>query len=241
MKTPLNKKSSREEIRLRFDNDVERFSNLKTGQQAVIDAPLMMELITSAAIASSSKIDNVLDIGCGAGNNTLKLLQHISPLNCDLLDLSQPMLARAVDRISKINSGTIRTFVGDMRTIELPEENYDIIIAAAVLHHLREDSDWEQMFARLYSLTAPGGSVWISDMVFHENVFIQKFMWDRYGEYLQNLGGKEYRAKVFQYIDKEDSPRSIFYQMELLKKVGFGQVELLHKNSCVAAFGAIKN
>jgi len=26
----------------------------------------------------------------------------------------------------------------------------------------------------------------------------------------------------------------------LLKKVGFGHIELLHKNSCFAAFGAIK-
>jgi tRNA (cmo5U34)-methyltransferase len=45
MKRSLNKKSSVEEIKERFDNDVERFSNLETGQQAVVDAPIMLELI----------------------------------------------------------------------------------------------------------------------------------------------------------------------------------------------------
>ena len=40
------KKSTVEEIRKRFDADVERFSQLDTGQQAVIDAPLMLELIS---------------------------------------------------------------------------------------------------------------------------------------------------------------------------------------------------
>ncbi|MEM7336054.1 MAG: class I SAM-dependent methyltransferase, partial [Chloroflexota bacterium] len=30
------------------------------------------------------------------------------------------------------------------------------------------------------------------------------------------------------------------YQLDLLKQVGFSQVELLHKNSAFAAFGAIK-
>ena len=39
MKTPFDKKSSVREIKERFDADVERFSNLETGQQAVIDAP----------------------------------------------------------------------------------------------------------------------------------------------------------------------------------------------------------
>ena len=32
-------KSTVEEIRQRFDKDVERFSNLETGQSATIDAP----------------------------------------------------------------------------------------------------------------------------------------------------------------------------------------------------------
>jgi len=42
------------------------------------------------------------------------------------------------------------------------------------------------------------------------------------------------------YIDKEDSPRSVTYQIGLMRKVGFTSVEVLHKNSCFAAFGGIK-
>ena len=57
---------------------------------------------------------------------------------------------------------------------------------------------------------------------------------------LKTLGGVEYRDKVFAYIDREDSPRPVTYQLDLLRRVGFGQVELLHKNSCFAAFGAVK-
>ena len=121
MSTPLEKKSSIEEIRNRFDSDVERFSNLETGQTATIDAPLVMELITQAAVACTVNIRRVLDIGCGAGNNTLKLLQFVSPFDCDLIDLSQPMLARAHTRIAAVNSGKIRIFHGDFLTVELPE------------------------------------------------------------------------------------------------------------------------
>jgi len=241
MSTPLEDKSTLEDIRKRFDDDVDRFSSLETGQAATIDAPLAMELITQAAISCAINIQRVLDIGCGAGNNTLKLLQSVSAFDCDLIDLSQPMLERAHTRIAAVNSGAIRIFQGDFRTFNLPDQGYDVILAAAVLHHLRDDQDWETAFRKIYKLTAPGGSVWITDLVSHETVPVHSMMWERYGSYLCSLGGEEHKNKVFAYVDKEDSPRPDKYQLDLLSRVGFNRVELLHKNSCFAAFGAIKS
>lgn len=235
-------KSTIEQIRQRFDADVERFSNLETGQSATVDAPLAMELIARAAVASTAPIRRVLDIGCGAGNNTLKLLQYAdAPFGCDLVDLSLAMLERATDRVQSATSGKVRIFHGDFREIELPEQGYDVILAAAMLHHLRDDQDWERAFRKIYHLTAPGGSVWITDLVAQETTSVQAMMWQRYEAYLCDLGGEAYRDKVVAYIEQEDSPRPVTWQLELLRRVGFGQVELLHKNSCFAAFGAIKH
>jgi tRNA (cmo5U34)-methyltransferase len=199
-----------------------------------------MELIAKAAIKATRNIKSILDIGCGAGNNSIKLSQHKTPFDCDLVDLSLPMLEKAQERISLVNTGVIQIFQGDFRDIELPHQRYDIIIAAAVLHHLRDDHDWEKTFSKIYGLTAPGGSVWITDLVSHETDAVQSLMWGQYGDYLCALGGEEYKAKVFGYIDAEDSPRPVTYQLDLLRKVGFDHVELLHKNSCFAAFGGIK-
>ena len=161
MNSSMQDKSTTDEIRQRFDQDVERFSNLETGQTATVDAPLAMELITQAAAAATPAIGRVLDIGCGAGNNTLKLLELAGPFDCDLVDLSRPMLERAEARIAAVNAGQIETFEGDFRTLELAEGGYDVILAAAVLHHLRDDEDWHNAFHKIYRLTAPGGSVWM--------------------------------------------------------------------------------
>lgn len=241
MATPLEDKSGIDEIRTRFDHDVDRFSKLETGQSATMDAPLAMELITQAAVASTNPIRSVLDIGCGAGNNTLKLRQATgADFDVTLNDLSQPMLDRATARVREVNNGGVRPLTGDFRVAELSAETFDVILAAAVLHHLRDDRDWQTAFEKIYSLLAPGGSVWITDLVFHESPAVQRVMWDRYGDYLSELGGDEYREKVFEYIDLEDSPRPVTYQLDLLRTVGFTHVDLLHKNSCFAAFGAIK-
>jgi len=240
MKTPLAQKSTTQEITARFDREVDRFANLETGQTATMDAPLVLELISRAAAAATPHIGRVLDIGCGAGNSTIKLLGEVGPFACDLLDLSGPMLARARERTAVAGGAPIITWQGDFRTLELPREGYDVILSAAVLHHLRDDADWEAAFAKLYTLTAPGGSVWISDLVAQENTAVSDLLWARYGDYLRELGGEELRARVFAYIDKEDSPRPVTYQLELLRRVGFAQVDLLHKNAVFAAFGAVK-
>lgn len=241
MNTPLAGKSTTEEIRSRFDKDVQRFSSLETGQAATIDALLAMSLITAAAVSCTKNIGRVLDVGCGAGNNTLRLRESAGhDFDVDLLDLSAPMLERAADRVREVNSGAIRTVQADFRSAELSESSYDVIVAAAVLHHLRDDEDWSFAFRKLYRLLARGGSVWITDLVLHEQPAIQSMMWDRYGDYLATIGDADYRDKVFAYIDREDSPRPVTFQLELLRSVGFDSVDLLHKNSCFAAFGAVK-
>jgi tRNA (cmo5U34)-methyltransferase len=41
-------------------------------------------------------------------------------------------------------------------------------------------------------------------------------------------------------VEHEDSPRPLLFQLDLLRKVGFAEVDVLHKNSCFATFGAVK-
>lgn len=240
--TPLHQKSSVEEIRARFDGDMGRFSSLETGQAAAVDAAVMLDLVTAAAAASTRPVRRALDVGCGAGNNTLKLRQAAgADFNADLLDLSRPMVDAAVRRVSAANGGAVRGLVGDLREVELEDGAYDVILAAAVLHHLRDDADWEAAFAKLHRALRPGGGLWVSDLVDHATPAVRDLMTARYGEYLAGLGGADYRDEVFAYIDREDSPRPVTYQLDLLRRVGFSRVELLHKNACFAAFGAVKS
>lgn len=233
-------KSTVDQIRERFDHDVERFSNLDTGQSATIDAPLVLDLITAVAAATNPDATHVLDIGCGAGNYTLKLLEKLPEVGVTLIDLSKPMLDRALQRIGAVSRNNILTLQGDIRRLLLPDQQYDIIMAAAVFHHLREDTEWEAVFGKCYAALKPGGSLWISDLVAHDDPAVQAVLWQRYGEYLTQLKGEAYRDQVFGYIEQEDTPRPLLYQLHLLKQVGFRSVEVLHKQAVFAAFGGIK-
>ena len=233
-------KSTVDEIRRRFDADVERFSNLETGQAATIDAPLTLELVVEAAAAINPDARAVLDVGCGAGNYSLKILQKLPGLDVTLLDLSRPMLDRALQRVGAATAGRVTAIQGDVREVGLGRGRYDVILAGAVLHHLRGDDEWRLVFAKFYEALKPGGSVWIVDLITHANPRVQAIMWRRYGEYLTGLKDEAYRDHVFAYIEREDTPRSLMYQLDLLRSVGFDEVEVLHKNNCFAAFGAVR-
>lgn len=234
------KKSTISEIKERFDNDVERFSNLETGQLSTIDAKISLELITEASKRIIPNAENLLDIGCGGGNYSLMMLSKIPNLNCTLVDLSKPMLDKAFERVSQVTNKNVEILQGDIREVSLKENHFDIILAGAVLHHLRDDQDWQSTFSKLYSLLKPGGCLMISDLITQDTELLNNYTWERYGDYLEELGGKEYRSKVLDYVAKEDSPRSMNYQLDLMKKIGFSQVEILHKNICFGAFGGIK-
>src|SRR3954463_15896531 len=127
-------KSSVDDIRRRFDADVERFSNLDTGQSATVDAPLALALVAQAAAVTTPHARHVLDVGCGAGNYTLKLLEQLPNLDVTLIDLSRPMLDRASERVGRATSGRVQAIQGDIREVELPTQGFDIVLAAAVLH-----------------------------------------------------------------------------------------------------------
>jgi len=233
-------KSTVQQIRERFDKDVERFSNLETGQSAQIDSPLSLELVAHAASVTAPRATAVLDVGCGAGNFTLKLLQRLPDLDVTLVDLSRPMLDRAVERIRVATKGKITAWQGDVRDLPLGESQFDIIIAASVLHHLREDKEWKAVFAKFHGALRPGGWVWIHDFIEHSDPQVQALMWERYGAYLTQLKDTAYRDHVFAYTTEEDTPRSLVFQLDMLRAAGFSAVEVLHKNNCFAAFGARK-
>lgn len=240
MQIPLHKKSSVEEIRRRFDADVERFSKLETGQQAAMDAPVILELVAQAAASLVPAKGRLLDLGCGAGNFTLRVLGKTTPLDCVLVDLSQPMLERAEQRVRAATAGQVQIVQSDLRALTFAPASFDLILAGQVLHHLREEAQWEMMFIRFHEWLRPGGSLFIADLIAYDNPAVQRIMTGRYADYLEQLGGAEYRDKVLAYCEQEDSPRSTRYQLQLLAKAGFPEFDILHKNTLFTALYARK-
>ena len=59
-----------------------------------------------------------------------------------------------------------------------------MILAAAVLHHLRIDAEWRAVFASVYRALRTRGSNWIFDLIESSIPAVQPLMQEQYGEHL---------------------------------------------------------
>jgi tRNA (cmo5U34)-methyltransferase len=197
-------------------------------------------LISQAAVATNPGATDLLDVGCGAGNYSLKLLQRLPDLNVALIDLSRPMLERAEQRLRPATKGRIEAFQGDVRDLDLGEARFDVIVAAAVLHHLRTAAEWEAVLATFFKALRPSGSIWISDLIAHSSVAIQDDVaaLRRVPRRAEGRGLSRHRLRLRQ--PGRHAPAADV-RARPAAQGGFRQVEILHKTSVFAAFGAWKS
>ncbi|MDR1384299.1 MAG: class I SAM-dependent methyltransferase [Planctomycetaceae bacterium] len=233
-------KHSIEEIRTLFDGEVERFSNDTTGQTSAVDAAMVLNMIEESAARMQPDAKLLCDIGCGGGNFSIRIARRLPQLQITLIDLSRSMLERASARLTAENIRVEKSVQGDIRETPLEPQKYDVIIAGAVLHHLRAKHEWKDVFAKIYQSLANGGTFWYWDLIRHENEEIQAIQKERYAEYLAAKIGREQQEHTFEMIERSDTPETPAFIILTLHEIGFKKIDILHKNATFLALAARK-
>jgi len=233
-------KSTPDAIRRNFDQQVERFSNIETGQTTAIDSPLCMELVARSAAILNPDASRIMDLGCGGGNYAVKVTSLLPDVDCTLIDISRNMVEAAQKRVTQNITGKVIAIHDDYRDAEIEENAYDIITAGTTLHHLRGDDEWEHVFTKVYKSLKPGGTFWINDIVISETDELTEMMLGGWLSILKKQISEEEILFYRERYENEDTPRTLSYQLELMKQVGFAKTIVLHKHFNFAAFGGIK-
>lgn len=226
----MSDKISTEELRERFDHDVDRFSDEQSGQETIVDAVKVLEMIENTIRRMHPDASDLCDVGCGGGNFSLRIARKLPRLAVTLLDLSEPMLRRASQRLEAEHFKVKEIIRDDVRNIRFAPESFDIVVASASLHHLRAKSEWESVFQNIFHSLRPGGSFWISDIIKHENADVEDVQRERYAEFLVELKDKAFQESIFDMIERTDTPETIFFQMRTLVDAGFQRIDVVHKN-----------
>jgi malonyl-CoA O-methyltransferase len=112
--------------------------------------------LTFPAVYRDVRRRSVLEIGCGTGRHTRRLLEGENRVTG--LDLSSGMLARLREKISDPNLSLIK---GDFLSVALPRVSFDSIVASLVLEHF---SDLARFFECAREVLKVGGSVFLSEI-----------------------------------------------------------------------------
>jgi len=103
---------------------------------------------------------NVLDVGCGTGDFLRLLAPLVSPGKAVGLDLSETMIAEAVQRSTE-NAANLSFRVGSALELPFQAETFDRVLATQVLLHLPDP--WK-VLAEMKRVLAPSGLICISEI-----------------------------------------------------------------------------
>ena len=104
-------------------------------------------------VDGSKKEYKILEIGCGTGIFSKKLLKRFPNSKIDLLDISPSMLEQAKKKLGE--EERINYILNDIES-HIKKEKYDIIFSNATFQWIE---DQENLFKHLYSIVEFGGKV----------------------------------------------------------------------------------
>ncbi len=117
-------------------------------------APVLDLVLDRAALGPG---DRVLDIGCGTGASLIAAAQRVGPTgHVTGADISQQLVARAIDRVAAHGLEHIDIRLEDAQTATFPEQSYDALISRFGVMFF---SDTVAAFANMAKALKPGATL----------------------------------------------------------------------------------
>jgi arsenite methyltransferase len=142
--------------------------------------PDELSRVPDAAVASYAGVANpfslgrlspgerVLDVGCGAGTDTLVAAQMVAPDgHVTGIDMTPEMLARARAAATEMGATNTELVEGDVERLLFADESFDVAISNGVIDLI---PDKDAVFSEIYRVLRPGGRVQLADVTIQEPV-----------------------------------------------------------------------
>lgn len=168
----------------------------------------------------------ILDTGCGRGEFSIWLAKNGAKVSA--IDVG-PSLIAAARAQAAVNDVSCDFGVGDIRDLPYSDEEFDVVLAIATLHHLSEE-DVIAAVAECKRVLKPGGLLLAYEPVENSKVF----------DFLQNLvpagrpGNKEYRPSILmrkrwaEYLKRRDDRPMTSRELVEVGSPFFNDIEFSH-------------
>lgn len=146
------------------DNFTERAAQWDQQPERLATARAFLTAI--APLAGQRLQGRILDFGAGTGLIGLPLAARAS--HVDLVDTSPAMMEVLRAKIAAQAIANVRTHLGELDQLDLPQGPYDAIVTNNALHHVERIPP---LLERLAALLAPGGALLVGDVAAEDGSF----------------------------------------------------------------------
>lgn len=170
----------------------------------------------------------ILELGAGTGALTEKAAKTFPGASICVADLSSESLNICSKRVGQM--AHVQTLVGDMRSLDLEQNEFDLVLSSIAIHHLTSPEK-QKLFNDCLDWLKPGGIISYCDQFGAPTPEIYAANIDHWHRIALSKGATESEWMAWmEHQDKHDYHDSLGDQMNWLKQAGFEQIDCQWRN-----------